>query len=152
VQAVSGLMSLTGEADGEPYRAGVAVFDVIAGLHAALGVLAALHRRRDTGRGEHVEVSLLASALSGMVNQTSAVAAGGVVPHRMGNSLRRPARLPVAAAGARRARRAAAQVAGRLSAYPWCPASIVVRAARSTPWGTPRTATPSSTPATSSSC
>jgi crotonobetainyl-CoA:carnitine CoA-transferase CaiB-like acyl-CoA transferase len=86
VQAVSGLMSLTGEADGEPYRAGVAVFDVIAGLHAALGVLAALHRRRDTGRGEHVEVSLLASALSGMVNQTSAVVAGGVVPHRMGNS------------------------------------------------------------------
>jgi crotonobetainyl-CoA:carnitine CoA-transferase CaiB-like acyl-CoA transferase len=86
VQAVSGLMSLTGDADGEPYRAGVAVFDVIAGLHAALGVLAALQQRRDTGRGQHVEVSLLASALSGMVNQTSAVVAGGVVPGRMGNS------------------------------------------------------------------
>ena len=86
VQAVSGLMSLTGSADGEPYRAGVAVFDVIAGLHATVGVLAALGVRRETGAGQHVEVDLLSSALSGLVNQTSAVVAGGVVPSRMGNS------------------------------------------------------------------
>ena len=86
VQAISGLMSLTGAPDGDPYRAGVAVFDVMAGLHATIGVLSALHLRRDTGRGQHVEVNLLASALSGLVNQTSAYVAGDVVPFRMGNS------------------------------------------------------------------
>jgi crotonobetainyl-CoA:carnitine CoA-transferase CaiB-like acyl-CoA transferase len=86
VQAVSGLMSVTGDAEGEPYRAGVAVFDVISGLHATIGVLAALNHRHDTGQGQHVEISLLASAMSGLVNQTSAFVAGGVVPFRMGNS------------------------------------------------------------------
>jgi crotonobetainyl-CoA:carnitine CoA-transferase CaiB-like acyl-CoA transferase len=86
VQAISGLMSLTGNPDGEPFRAGISVFDVIAGLHATIGVLAALQSRQQTGRGQHVEVSLLGSALSGMVNQTSAYVAGGVVPTRMGNS------------------------------------------------------------------
>lgn len=86
VQAVSGLMSLTGEADGPAYRSGVAVFDVMAGLHAVMGIQAALRVREATGVGQHVEVSLLASALSGMVNQTSAVVAGDVVPHRMGNA------------------------------------------------------------------
>jgi crotonobetainyl-CoA:carnitine CoA-transferase CaiB-like acyl-CoA transferase len=86
VQAMSGLMSLTGSPDGEPFRAGISVFDVMAGLHATIGVLAALQPRHETGRGQHVEVSLLGSALSGMVNQTSAFVAGGVVPHRMGNS------------------------------------------------------------------
>ncbi len=86
VQAISGLMSLTGDPDGDPYRAGVAVFDVMAGLHATIGVLSALNLRRDTGRGQHVEVDLLSSALSGLVNQTSAYVAGDVVPFRMGNS------------------------------------------------------------------
>jgi crotonobetainyl-CoA:carnitine CoA-transferase CaiB-like acyl-CoA transferase len=86
VQAISGLMSLTGDPGGEPYRAGVAVFDVMAGLHATIGVLSALNRRHETGRGQHVEVNLLASAMSGLVNQTSAFVAGGVVPFRMGNS------------------------------------------------------------------
>jgi crotonobetainyl-CoA:carnitine CoA-transferase CaiB-like acyl-CoA transferase len=86
VQAMSGLMSLTGDAAGPPYRAGVAVFDVMAGLHATIGILAALNHRHETGLGQHVEVSLLASAMSGLVNQTSAYVAGGVVPFRMGNS------------------------------------------------------------------
>lgn len=86
VQAISGLMSLTGPPDGEPYRAGVAVFDVMAGLHATIGVLSALNLRHETGRGQHVEVNLLASAMSGLVNQASAFVAGGVVPFRMGNS------------------------------------------------------------------
>jgi crotonobetainyl-CoA:carnitine CoA-transferase CaiB-like acyl-CoA transferase len=86
VQAISGFMSLTGDADGEPYRAGVALFDVMAGLHATIGILSALHHRRETGQGQHVEVNLLSSALSGLVNQTSAFVAGGVVPFRMGNS------------------------------------------------------------------
>jgi crotonobetainyl-CoA:carnitine CoA-transferase CaiB-like acyl-CoA transferase len=86
VQAISGFMSLTGETDGEPYRAGVALFDVMAGLHATIGVLSALNHRHEKGRGQHVEVNLLSSALSGLVNQTSAFVAGGVVPFRMGNS------------------------------------------------------------------
>jgi crotonobetainyl-CoA:carnitine CoA-transferase CaiB-like acyl-CoA transferase len=86
VQAISGLMSLTGDPEGEPFRAGISVFDVIAGLHATIGVLSALHARQKTGRGQHVEVNLLSSALSGLVNQSSAFVAGGVVPFRMGNS------------------------------------------------------------------
>ncbi|QXG75828.1 CoA transferase [Modestobacter sp. L9-4] len=86
VQAISGLMSLTGDPHGEPYRAGISVFDVMAGLHATIGVLAALSSRHETGRGQHVEVNLLSSALSGLVNHASAVVAGGVVPFRMGNS------------------------------------------------------------------
>jgi crotonobetainyl-CoA:carnitine CoA-transferase CaiB-like acyl-CoA transferase len=86
VQAISGLMSLTGDPSGPPYRAGISVFDVMAGLHATIGVLAALNTRSSTGTGQHVEVNLLSSALSGLVNQSSAFVAGGVVPHRMGNS------------------------------------------------------------------
>jgi crotonobetainyl-CoA:carnitine CoA-transferase CaiB-like acyl-CoA transferase len=86
VQAMSGLMSLTGDPDGPPYRAGISVFDVISGLHTAYGIAAALYHRQVTGQGQHIEASLLASALSGMVNQTSAWAAAGVVPFRMGNS------------------------------------------------------------------
>jgi len=86
VQAMSGLMSLTGDPDGPPYRAGISAFDVMAGLHTAIGILAALHHRSGTGQGQHVQANLMSSALSGMVNQTSAYAAGGVVPFRMGNS------------------------------------------------------------------
>jgi len=61
-QGEGGLMSVTGDAEGEPYRAGVAVFDVISGLHATIGVLAALNHRQPTGQGQHVAISLLASA------------------------------------------------------------------------------------------
>jgi crotonobetainyl-CoA:carnitine CoA-transferase CaiB-like acyl-CoA transferase len=86
VQAMSGLMSLTGGPDGPAYRSGISVFDVMAGLHATIGILAALNLRNRTGEGQHVEVSLYASALSGMVNQTSAYVAGGVIPTRMGNA------------------------------------------------------------------
>ena len=86
VQAISGLMSLTGDPDGPPYRSGISVFDVLSGLNATIGILAALEHRHRTGRGQHIEVSLMSSALSGMVNQTSAYVAGGVVPFRMGNS------------------------------------------------------------------
>jgi crotonobetainyl-CoA:carnitine CoA-transferase CaiB-like acyl-CoA transferase len=86
VQAMSGLMSLTGDPDGPPYRAGISAFDVIAGLHTTIAILAALSHRNATGEGQHLEASLMASAMSGMVNQTSAYAAGGVVPFRMGNS------------------------------------------------------------------
>src|SRR5947208_16560095 len=86
VQAMSGLMSLTGDSDGPAYRSGISVFDVMAGLHTTIGILAALNHRNQTGEGQHVEVSLFATALSGMVNQTSAYVAGGVIPTRMGNA------------------------------------------------------------------
>lgn len=86
VQAVSGLMSLTGEPDGPAYRAGISVFDVMTGLHGMVGVLAALNQRQETGEGQHVEVNLLSSAMSGLVNHTGGYAAAGVVPTRMGNA------------------------------------------------------------------
>ncbi|MFC9502224.1 CaiB/BaiF CoA transferase family protein [Streptomyces sp. NPDC057002] len=85
-QAVGGLMSVTGDASGEPVKAGVALVDVITGLHASLGILAALRHRDATGQGQHVEVNLLSSLLSAMVNQASAFAVAGVVPGRMGNA------------------------------------------------------------------
>lgn len=86
VQAVSGMMSLTGDPDGSPYRAGISVFDVMSGMQATIGILAALRHRERTGAGQHVEINLLSTALSGMVNQASAWVAGGVDPHRMGNA------------------------------------------------------------------
>lgn len=86
VQAAAGLMSLTGSPEGEPYRAGISVFDVMTGMHTAIGVLAALNQRHSTGEGQHLELNLMSSALSGLVNHTSAYVAGGVVPERMGNA------------------------------------------------------------------
>ena len=86
VQAVSGLMSLTGDPDGPAFRAGISVFDVMTGLHATIGILAALQHRSVTGEGQLVELNLLSSALSGLVNQTGAYTASGTVPHRMGNA------------------------------------------------------------------
>jgi crotonobetainyl-CoA:carnitine CoA-transferase CaiB-like acyl-CoA transferase len=86
VQGMSGLMSLTGSADGPGFRAGISVFDVMAGNHAVIGILAALRHRDTSGEGQHVEVNLLSSALTGLVNHSSAWVAGGVVPYRMGNA------------------------------------------------------------------
>src|SRR3954447_24124614 len=79
-------MSLTGDPEGPPYRAGISVFDVMAGNHAVIGILAALRHRDATGQGQHVEVNLLSSALTGLVNHSSAYASAGVVPYRMGNA------------------------------------------------------------------
>lgn len=85
IQALSGLMDLTGAPDTGPFRSGIAVFDVITGLHACIGILAALRHRDRIGEGQLVEMNLMSSALSGMVNQTAAVVLGGVVPKRLGN-------------------------------------------------------------------
>jgi crotonobetainyl-CoA:carnitine CoA-transferase CaiB-like acyl-CoA transferase len=85
VQALGGLMSITGEPEGEPLKVGVALVDVIAGLYAAIGILAALEHRRASGEGQLVEVDLLSALLAGLVNQASAYTAAGVVPERMGN-------------------------------------------------------------------
>jgi crotonobetainyl-CoA:carnitine CoA-transferase CaiB-like acyl-CoA transferase len=84
VQAVGGLMSVTGE-PGSPAKAGVALVDVVTGMHAAFGILAALRHRDATGEGQRVSVSLLTSLLSGLVNHSSAYLAAGVVPRAMGN-------------------------------------------------------------------
>jgi crotonobetainyl-CoA:carnitine CoA-transferase CaiB-like acyl-CoA transferase len=85
VQALGGLMSVTGEPDGEPLKVGVALVDVVAGLYAAVGILAALEHRRESGEGQLVEVDLLSALLAGLVNQSSAYTQAGVVPGRMGN-------------------------------------------------------------------
>ena len=85
VQALGGLMSVTGEPDGEPLKVGVALVDVIAGLYAAVGILAALEHRRESGEGQRVEVDLLSALLAALVNQSSAYTVAGVVPGRMGN-------------------------------------------------------------------
>ena len=85
VQATSGLMSLTGTPEQDGYRAGIAVFDVITGLHATIAITSALFHRQATGEGQHVELNLLSSALSGMVNQTGGYVLNGEVPTRMGN-------------------------------------------------------------------
>ncbi|MGW3352603.1 CaiB/BaiF CoA transferase family protein [Nonomuraea rubra] len=104
-QAVGGLMSVTGEPGGPGTKAGVALVDVITGLHAALGIMAALRHRDGTGEGsqvgggpqssgvgQRVEVSLLSSLLSALTNHSSAYAAAGVVPRAMGN--RHPSIVP----------------------------------------------------------
>lgn len=85
VQALGGLMSVTGEPDGEPLKVGVALVDVVAGLYAAVGILAALEHRHESGEGQRVEIDLLSALLAGLVNQSSAYTQAGVVPQRMGN-------------------------------------------------------------------
>ena len=85
VQAVGGLMSITGEPDGEPQKVGVALVDVLAGLFATVGILAAVNHRHTTGEGQLVEVDLLSSLLAALVNQASSFTVAGVVPTRMGN-------------------------------------------------------------------
>lgn len=84
VQAASGLMSITGGE--EPTKVGVAVVDVVTGLHACVAILAALHERDSSGLGQHVEVNLLGSALSALVNQASSVLGAGITPGLMGNA------------------------------------------------------------------
>jgi len=86
VQAMGGLMSVTGPGPGEPTKVGVALVDVITGMHATIGILAALNHRNSTGEGQEIEVNLLSSLLSAMVNQSSAYVSGDVVPGILGNA------------------------------------------------------------------
>jgi crotonobetainyl-CoA:carnitine CoA-transferase CaiB-like acyl-CoA transferase len=88
LQALGGLMSITGEHDGEPQKVGVALVDVLAALFATTGILAALHHRDagGGGRGQRVEIDLLTSLLAALVNQGSAYTIAGAVPGRMGNA------------------------------------------------------------------
>jgi crotonobetainyl-CoA:carnitine CoA-transferase CaiB-like acyl-CoA transferase len=85
IQALGGLMSITGEPDGPPLKVGVALVDVIAGLFASIGILAALGHRHASGEGQLVEVDLLSSLLAALANQASAYTVAGEVPSRQGN-------------------------------------------------------------------
>ena len=85
IQALGGLMSITGSPDGQPQKAGVALVDVLAGLFATVGILAAVQHRATTGEGQRVDIDLLSCLLAGLVNQASAYTSAGVIPARMGN-------------------------------------------------------------------
>ena len=86
IQGMSGLMSVTGAADGPPQKVGVAVTDIFTGVYAATAILAAIIQRGVTGRGQHIDMSLLDVATSVMANQAMNYLATGVAPTRMGNA------------------------------------------------------------------
>ncbi len=85
VQGEGGLMSLTGEADGSPTKTGVGVADVLCGMYAATGILAALEARHKTGRGQHIDLALLDSQIALLINQGVGYLTDGNVPPRRGN-------------------------------------------------------------------
>ncbi|WP_323035244.1 CaiB/BaiF CoA-transferase family protein [Pararhodobacter sp.] len=85
IQGMSGLMSITGPAEGEPHRVGVAVTDLFTGVYASTAILAALHARHTTGKGAHLDLSLLDCAVSVMANQAMNYLATGEAPGRTGN-------------------------------------------------------------------
>jgi crotonobetainyl-CoA:carnitine CoA-transferase CaiB-like acyl-CoA transferase len=82
---MGGLMSITGSAQGEPQKVGVALVDVLAGLFATVGILTAVMHSRETRQGQRVEIDLLSSLLAALVNQSASFTSAGVVPTRMGN-------------------------------------------------------------------
>jgi len=86
IQGMSGLMSITGEPDGQPQKAGVATTDIFTGVYAVTGILAALHQRHTTGKGQHIDMALLDVAASVTANQAMNYLATGVAPTRMGNA------------------------------------------------------------------
>lgn len=90
IQGMGGLMSITGRADGEPgagpQKAGVAVADILTGLYAAIGILAALAHRERTGIGQHIDVSLLDVQVACLANQALSYLVSGRVPERLGNA------------------------------------------------------------------
>lgn len=86
IQAMSGFMSLTGEPDGPPQKAGIAYADIFTGLYSAVAVLAALRRRDVTGSGAHIDMALLDSQVAVLANQAANFLASGVAPKRMGNA------------------------------------------------------------------
>ena len=86
LQAMGGLMSITGEADGRPLKVGSAVVDLVCGLLAVIAIQAALVERERTGSGQHVEVTLMQAALAALLNQGSAVAFAGASTRRRGNA------------------------------------------------------------------
>ena len=86
IQGMSGLMSVTGDPDGQPQKAGVAVTDIFTGVYAATAILAALHQRAQTGEGQQIDMALLDVAVSVMANQSMNYLATGIAPGRIGNA------------------------------------------------------------------
>lgn len=86
IQGMSGLMSVTGDPDGQPQKVGVAVTDVFTGVYAATAILAALVQRGRTGRGQHIDMALLDVATAIMANQAMNYLATGTAPQRLGNA------------------------------------------------------------------
>lgn len=86
VQGMGGLMSVTGEAQGGPMKVGVALTDVMTGLHATVAVLAALQRRHVSGRGQSIDLALLDVQVAALANQAANFLIGGQVPTRLGNA------------------------------------------------------------------
>jgi crotonobetainyl-CoA:carnitine CoA-transferase CaiB-like acyl-CoA transferase len=86
VQALGGLLSITGDADGEPTKVGVALVDILTAKDLTIGVLAALAQRQTSGRGRRIDVNLLSSLQGALANQAQAFLGAGVVPARMGNA------------------------------------------------------------------
>ncbi len=85
VQAMSGLMSITGETDGSPMKVGVAVSDLFTGLFAVTSILAALHYRDRTGQGQYIDLALLDSQVAALANVASSYLVSGENPERLGN-------------------------------------------------------------------
>lgn len=86
VQAMGGLMSVTGEPDGPPQKVGVALSDIMTGLYASNGILAALAEREKSGLGQHIDLALLDVTVATLANQASNYLVGGQVPQRLGNA------------------------------------------------------------------
>ena len=86
IQGMSGIMSLTGEPDGEPQKIGVAFADIFSGLYGVIGIQAALAERERSGRGQHVDISLLDCMTGVLANQAMNFLATGVSPSRLGNA------------------------------------------------------------------
>ena len=86
IQGMSGLMSVTGEPDGQPQKVGVAVTDIFTGVYAATAVLAAVHQRGVTGQGQHIDMALLDVATAIMANQALNYLTTGIAPVKMGNA------------------------------------------------------------------
>ena len=85
IQGMSGLMSITGEPGGPPLKTGVAITDIFTGIYASTAILAALHQRKETGLGQHIDMSLLDSAVAILANQGMNYLSTGNSPGRMGN-------------------------------------------------------------------
>ena len=85
IQAMSGLMSITGEKDSSPTKVGVAISDVLTGLFTCIGILASLQHRNWTGEGQEIDISLFDSQLAALVNVASNYLCSGAIPERLGN-------------------------------------------------------------------
>ncbi len=86
IQGISGIMSITGEPNGEPMKTGVAIVDIVAGLYAVIAILASLYKREESGKGEYIDIALFDTAVSWLANVASNYLVSGKIPERFGNA------------------------------------------------------------------